>query len=88
MDGEGKKQTKYMPDSLACIPANFNGQHRHSFQISAQCSMWFSQAQMQDDKLGALVNLRGTVVIEKVCKLLLYMKYCNTEFQGIKVYFI
>lgn len=88
VDGEGKIQTKYMPDSLACIPANLNEQHRHSFQISAQCSMWFSQMQMRDDNLSALVNLGGTVVTEKVCKLLLYMKYCNTEFQGIKVYFI
>ena len=45
-DGEGKRQTKYMPHSLARVPANFREQNRHPSQISDQCKMWLPQIKM------------------------------------------
>lgn len=86
VNDEGKRQTKYMPHSLACVPANFHEQNRHPVQISDHRKMWFPQMKMWAENLSVLVNPGETVVTRKACRLLVYMKHCNDEFQRIKIY--
>lgn len=63
MDGEGRRQTEYIPASLGCVPANLNACAAARAAL-ASCS---NQFQMQNVvspnakcdiiSLGALVNL-------------------------------
>lgn len=91
MDGEGRRQTKDIPDSLGHVPANLNTRAAAMNSIGIlfksvlnaecgfpKCKMWANILKCSGEPLRDSGD-------KQAGKLFLYMKYCNTEFQRNKI---